>query len=755
MATDVMQGLVDEAKKNKFSIIGAKLNDGDVVAIWDNISAFIEKQMLNQKAVHLPGLGTFTFTQKKLDIGNNKFILIQRPVFVLSEKFAQTHGLQYTKHHVSGQIPVVQLNFSAISFESPFDRDAVEICVQEVLGALARSVANKRNVEFTFAGIGRLQIRESKVKMKFYKEFLNSMDGSGKLVDALKNRPGTVDSVMSDRAPSRAHSSNTLVLPRITHSSHGLQLDGDQQPQVSKSPRMPTITEDEAIPKEINVLEIEPDVDAAQVNDPTFAPDLPAQDPFDEVEELNEMDLPGILMQDMSDEQREQLKLKRMQGLRLETPPSRHGSRTAIPMAKATGVSFNEDFMQPPAVSAYSGGGGALLRASSVSQSSPAPLQPIVKPENGHATPSPPGLASLRRAKSMDRINLDKAPTPPGSACGHSNAGQELCYLCHQRARRNIPVSFTEERKRREEEEDRLLQQYQHMKDTESILKEQSNHLAKRHDNQKIAAFNLGVSEAVKEKGRMKPLEPPRAYIFNKRPLTPPRFIKQNELSRDLEKQVDHKDVTKRKRKADEDFLERLEQVQLAEDLAAQRETYLREKVNQTDQYRKALSAQLKFKPVPLPARVPDSNEPIFGKFDSTNEKLFEQKKRARDVFREQLDIVEQRKREAILRRLTDQKDEEEMLNKTKQELMEDRAQRYSRIYSNRKKLEEDWFKSTEIKKGRELEEKLRTLTPGILVHEQCDKYKRCGQCKRKTNNCGESNIWSESRYIPGSRLMV
>ncbi len=87
----------------------------------------------------------------------------------------------------SGQIPVVQLNFSALSFESPFDRDTVEACVREVLNAVSRSVASRKNVEFNFSGIGRLQIRDSKVKMRFYKEFLNSMDGSGRLIDALKD----------------------------------------------------------------------------------------------------------------------------------------------------------------------------------------------------------------------------------------------------------------------------------------------------------------------------------------------------------------------------------------------------------------------------------------------------------------------------------------------------------------------------------------------------------------------------------------
>jgi len=88
---------------------------------------------------------------------------------------------------LSGQIPTATLNFSALSLESPFDRDTVESCVKEVVNAASRSLGTKRNVEFTFTGIGRLYVRDSKVKMVFYKEFLNSVDGSGKLVDALKD----------------------------------------------------------------------------------------------------------------------------------------------------------------------------------------------------------------------------------------------------------------------------------------------------------------------------------------------------------------------------------------------------------------------------------------------------------------------------------------------------------------------------------------------------------------------------------------
>lgn len=54
------------------------------------------------QGVLIPGLGTFTFSQKKLDVGNNKYLLIQRPIFILLEKFCQTHQIHVTKYHVTG-----------------------------------------------------------------------------------------------------------------------------------------------------------------------------------------------------------------------------------------------------------------------------------------------------------------------------------------------------------------------------------------------------------------------------------------------------------------------------------------------------------------------------------------------------------------------------------------------------------------------------------------------------------------------------
>lgn len=81
----------------------------------------------------------------------------------------------------------MQLNFAAMAHESPFDRDTVESCVKEILGSVNRTVNTRKNVELVFSGIGRLSIRDSKVKMRFYKEFINQMDGSGKMLDSMQN----------------------------------------------------------------------------------------------------------------------------------------------------------------------------------------------------------------------------------------------------------------------------------------------------------------------------------------------------------------------------------------------------------------------------------------------------------------------------------------------------------------------------------------------------------------------------------------
>ena len=87
--------------------------------------------------------------------------------------------------------------------------------------------------------------------------------------------------------------------------------------------------------------------------------------------------------------------------------------------------------------------------------------------------------------------------------------------------------------------------------------------------------------------------------------------------------------------------------------------------------------------------------------------------------------------------------------------LLEEYHQKVSARGEVQRALDDAWKQNMLKKKERELEDVKHREAPSILLHQQCDRYKRCKQCKRRTNNVGESNVLAESRYISGARLMV
>ncbi|OWF50938.1 coiled-coil domain-containing protein 81-like [Mizuhopecten yessoensis] len=72
------------------------------------------------------------------------------------------------------------------------------------------------------------------------------------------------------------------------------------------------------------------------------------------------------------------------------------------------------------------------------------------------------------------------------------------------------------------------------------------------------------------------------------------------------------------------------------------------------------------------------------------------------DLFGGQIDWVSQKKRNAILKQLSEQKEEERMLDRTKRELLDDYSSRYLRNYESRKELEKHWRAASASKKNRE-----------------------------------------------------
>uniref|UniRef100_A0A8D1TB55 Coiled-coil domain containing 81 n=1 Tax=Sus scrofa TaxID=9823 RepID=A0A8D1TB55_PIG len=486
------------------------LSQEEVSTIWGNVSEFVERQLSLHKGVHIPGLGTFTFMRQKLEVGNNKFILIQRPMFIMAEKLVQIHGLKQNKAYTPGDIPVVPLNFVMISLEGPFTRDVVEGCVKETLLFLSRSISTKQNVEFTFKGIGVLVIKDGKVKMRFYKDFLCTMDGSGTLAKALTNRPGTVDSVLSSRETLGKRPNSVLAFPRVEFK------------EMENKPLMETIVEEDRKSKQkSNKLKDQPD--------------------------------------------------------------------------KEEGIPGRSWFLGIICLS--------LLLMS----------QPIL--------------------------------------------------LRNSFAQRNTPLYCSEERRRKEVEDERLIQQYQMLKDQEALFKEQMRSLASREQNQKNAAYNLGVAEAIRIHKNEKP-EFYKSFLFDKRPLSPEiNAFKQEAYSQSLLKQVDCRRGKDIKQRQNRELMDRLEQVQLTEELAAQRAKYIKDKMEETQCYKRALDAQIKNRYPQLPMFEPDSSEPIFGK--NEGELMMERRKREQNCLKHQLEAAANHKRKAILHQLVDQKRDLLMLQRT------------------------------------------------------------------------------------------
>ncbi|XP_053417838.1 coiled-coil domain-containing protein 81 isoform X1 [Nycticebus coucang] len=630
------------------------LSQAEVATIWDNVSEFVERQLTLHKGVHISGFGTFTFTRQKIDVGNNKFVLTQRPVFIMSEKLIQIHGLKQNKIYTPGDIPVVPLNFVLISLEGPFNRDVVEGCVKETLLFLSRSISVKHIVEFSFKGIGVLVIKDGKVKMRFYNDFLCAVDGSGALAKALANRPGTVDSVISSRESLRKPPSGVLAFPRI-----------EPKDMENKSP-METI-----------------------------------------VEEDGEKRQRKFKLKDKSTKE---------EGVRDISSPKRLQDKLTNSPAKVTGVGKLE----------RSGSGGKIM--------TPARL-------------SSPGC--------LKNDNEMKPRTPPAPACqDHSRAGQEMCYVCLQRAQRNNPLYFAEERRRRETEDEQLIQQYQMLKDQEALFRHQIKNVATREQNQKTAAYNLGVAEAMRSHKNVKP-EFYKSCLFDKRSLSPElNAFKQEKYSQSLLKQMDNRREKEIKQRENRELMDRLEQVQLTEELAAQRAKYLKDRMEETQCYKRALDAQIRNKPIRLPVFEPDSSEPIFGKDEG--EPVVEKRKRAQDYMKHQMETAAGRKRKAILHQLVDQRQELQMIQRTRKEYLADKITELERVNRMNQCLQEDWERSVAMKKQRDQEEKaFERASDKLFLLDQCKNYRRCKQCQRRTSNVGESNLWPLNRFLHGSRLLV
>lgn len=119
-------------------------------------------------------------------------------------------------YYVIGHIPIVPLNFTVISNEGPFSRDSVELCVREILLSMSRCLFEKKTVQLDFYKVGRLFTQNSKIKMKFFRDFIKKLDFNGELESIFRPRTAQSElSIMTNPFLSRpTTSANPSILPR-------------------------------------------------------------------------------------------------------------------------------------------------------------------------------------------------------------------------------------------------------------------------------------------------------------------------------------------------------------------------------------------------------------------------------------------------------------------------------------------------------------------------------------------------------------
>nr|XP_055062326.1 coiled-coil domain-containing protein 81-like isoform X1 [Misgurnus anguillicaudatus] len=612
------------------SAINFQLSSDDIDHIWATVSCFIEQQMLMRKGVCILGLGTFTFCLHKL-----------RPTFVLSEKLSHSYGFKQKKLQCS-DVPVVSLNFSALSVESPYERDIVQACVRQTVLLLLHAANTRHSVAHAFHRIGVLMFQQTRVKMIFYRDFISAVDAAWKLSSTLTSRPESSGRQSSERLNhiQRPTSTSTTVIPRTSAGEH-----------------------------------------------------------------------------------------------QIKTEPSSSSRQSHEKVGRDNIESF----------------GCAAEIQHSVSSHDRSAASEIVNVTDEQKTSNTDRVEKLSQTQE-DTMSIKRfSETGVKMTCSdHRRAGQELCYVCMQRAQRNIPLYVSDEKRKAEREQERVLMLNQHQKDQEYFHKEEMDRLQKREDGRQVAAFNLAVAEA--QRDRKTSSRSHGSYIFAGRSCTPNRLLQLRCYMQELTHETDRRREQQTQEKRPQQ--DKLFGLQRWEEMALKQSQELHDKHQMSSMYRKALDTQSEDKRAEINAHHADLR-PVFGLMDGDPAAIAEQRRRAQKIAEELKTTNISRRRDALMKRLNEQKREREIIQTDQKLMLEERIRHCEKVQRVQADCERNWQHSVSLKHQRDREETDFRRFCGETLTDQLKKYERCSRCKRTTANHGQSNIFRDTHFSSGSRFVL
>ncbi|PKU29687.1 coiled-coil domain-containing protein 81 [Limosa lapponica baueri] len=194
-----------------------KLTSAEVLMIWDSVSEHVRQHLAQDMAVQLLGIGTFYVLKDYMCTVNSEVLLVRRPVFRMSRVITDECNLRYTEEDVPADVTVVPLRCEELSACARLPFTTVQCCVYEIVTSFFRATSKRQDTDFIFKAIGILSIRNRKVMMRFFDDFLLDVDGSEKLLEALLSNPERRHLVASSRETPdfRVGPGGVFVLPQF------------------------------------------------------------------------------------------------------------------------------------------------------------------------------------------------------------------------------------------------------------------------------------------------------------------------------------------------------------------------------------------------------------------------------------------------------------------------------------------------------------------------------------------------------------
>ncbi|KAK2529695.1 hypothetical protein Q9233_006862, partial [Columba guinea] len=137
------------------------------------------------QAVRIPGIGTFAVVTKRVALSEQDLVIVERPVFQLEQAVAQDHELRCGCIDIPGRQDFEQLPFAQIASENAVSEGTVQLYMKRTAHLFHACLENRENVAIIWRDVGMLIVQGKDVKMRFYLDFLERLNGSGKMLQAL------------------------------------------------------------------------------------------------------------------------------------------------------------------------------------------------------------------------------------------------------------------------------------------------------------------------------------------------------------------------------------------------------------------------------------------------------------------------------------------------------------------------------------------------------------------------------------------